>query len=412
MNILFKYAVRNVKRNFSSTLLNGIGITLTVVVLLLIFALSRGIEKDIVQRNIRFENGAISLKLDKKLLSQNNSSPSNIFFEKFKNILDNEAEILAYSFRIYPPNSLLYSKENSFSINPNGLSKDDVSLIGEMFKPVHGSLDLQSDTDILISNGISTEYNLMVGDQVTIMAQTADGTINLADFIVSGIFRYTSMANKKNIYMNYDQAKNLYNANLPSRIIIQVTDMSKVLEIKDRIESKLGQIQEELGIDSDLVELSSFYDNIGLAQSLSNINRYSMMSLAFFLLMISFVGIWSMQTENKFLRERETGTLISFGFSRKAIKTIFTYESLYMSTIYISIGIVIIVVIIKTINEFEGIYLGEAASFAFGSSIVNPILNFRDVLTTTIIAFCYPLLATILSVKIPKNNIIKLLQNK
>ncbi|MDF4221067.1 FtsX-like permease family protein [Maribacter sp. M208] len=378
----------------------------------MILSLSRGIEKYIVERNIQFENGALTVELSKNIIRQTNSKQSNVFFERLKKILEDEPEILKYSFRVYPPNCLLYFKDNSIRINPNGLSDDDIPLINEMFKSIDGSLDLKSDKSILLSDGISNEYDIKVGDQVTLMVQTADGTINLDDYAVSGIFRYTSMANKDKIYMRYDHAKTLYNANLPSKLNVQVTDMSQVLKIKDRIELKLQKLQEQLLIQDDSIVVTSFYDGLGLARSLSNINKYSMMSLAFFLLLISFVGIWSMQTENKFLREKETGTLLSFGFSRNAIKTIYIYESLYMSAIYISIGVLIMIVTVKIINIFEGIYLGDAASFAFGSSIINPVLNFRDIIITVAVAFFYPVLATFLSVRIPKNNIIKLLQNK
>ena len=149
-----------------------------------------------------------------------------------------------------------------------------------------------------------------------------------------------------------------------------------------------------------------------MAKTLSTFNRYGMLSLASFLIIISFIGIWSMQTENINERYREIGSLLSFGFKRNTVKLIFLYESLYISFIFFALGFAIVLFVVLIINVNKGLYLGESASFAFGSTIVNPELTVMHIFIVFITTVCYPFLATVLSLlTINKKKIIELLNN-
>ncbi|MGF7028594.1 ABC transporter permease [Sphingobacterium sp. HSC-15S19] len=412
MNILIKIAIRNIRRNFSTTLLNGAGISCTAILLLLIFSLSKGIETFIVQRNIQFETGALSIEFDKQLLRQENNELAIPLLKEIESKLKNDRNVAKYSYRVYPPNCILYHGENQIKVNPNGMQKSDLPLFQDMFKVLAGKLEDENKGEVLISDGISKELNIKVKDKITIMAQSVDGTINLEEYPVGGIFRYTSLANKYNVYMDYNKGMSLYNSKLPSKIIIQVRNLDNIEEAKKILKTEITSIQESLNIPPSYIKISSYLDGIGLAKSLSNINRYSMMSLAFFLLMISFVGIWSMQTENRILREKETGTMLSFGFSGRSVRTIYSIESIYMGSIYTAIGITVVILIVKSINLQGGVFLGEAASFAFGSSIINPILTVKDISITILLCLFYPLLATLISLIENKRNTIEYLKNK
>ena len=81
MGLFIKLAIRNVKRNIKSTILNGIGISFSVIVLLLILSLSRGISTQIIMRNIQFETGALSIVFDKKVASLENKTKGDSLLE-------------------------------------------------------------------------------------------------------------------------------------------------------------------------------------------------------------------------------------------------------------------------------------------------------------------------------------------
>lgn len=414
MKIFIKIALRNVKRNINSTWLNGIGISLSVIVLLLIFSLSRGIENQIVSRTIQFETGAITIDFEEKTSSYDNPFGDSLF-HVITTALDRSTDISGYSYRIYPKKSILYQNENTQSVNVIGLMAKELPQLAEMLKLLEGKAEYgDTKKGIIISNGIADEYSLKIGDECNIMAQSVDGSINLDDYSISGIFRYTSQMNKYNVYLAYDEAKSLYNANLPSRILINIHSFQNAEEIKSTLSEELGckDNQNNHGKNSCKgFDISSYNDHTGMAQTLSGINRYGMLSIAVFLILISFVGIWSMQIENIDGRSKETGTLLSFGFSLPSIKKIFLLESILSSFIYFSIGMMIVAMIITNIHAQDGIFLGENASFAFGSSIINPILDLKDVVLTFFIALIYPLTATFISLHIlNKKNIIQLSQ--
>ena len=138
---------------------------------------------------------------------------------------------------------------------------------------------------------------------------------------------------------------------------------------------------------------------MGRAQALTGINRSALLGMAFFLLFISFVGIWAMISEQVNERRKEIGTLLTFGFARSSVKRIFLIEAVYMSVLFLVIGLFIILAILGIIEFRHGIYMGHLAAFAFGSSTLLPELQFRDVGITVIICLFYPLLATWLSLQ-------------
>lgn len=414
MELFAKLAVRNVHRNMKSTLLNGIGITLAVIVLLFVFALAQGIESQIVTRNIRFETGAFTVVLDKKTASFNNENKGNVLFDQMIAFLSVHPLVGSYSFRVDLPSNNLYFNNTSQSVHVTGMTKQEIPLIGEMLEIQQGDTDIADTKGILISNAVAELLNLKIGDDCNLMSQTVDGSMNLEEFVVKGIFRYTSQLNKFGVYMDYEEAKKLYYANLPSRIIVNVKNLEGVKSLKQdflkQLEYADPNAEGEIGYKG--LKIASYLDYLGMAQALSNINRYGMLSIAFFLVLISFIGIWSMQTENVNERHREIGSLLSFGFKISSVKRIFIYEILYISSLFFGIGFLLVLFIILFINSQNGIYLGDSASFAFGSTIINPILSWKHVLFVFIITMIYPLIATVLSLMaINKRKIIELLNN-
>ncbi|MDH6309368.1 putative ABC transport system permease protein [Dysgonomonas sp. PFB1-18] len=414
MGLFIKLAIRNVSRNIKSTLLNGLGITLSVFVLLLVLSVSQGIESQIVSRNIKFETGALSIAIDKKTASYENESQGNELLVNIYTTLDNNNFIVSYFPRIYISNSNIYFNDNSQAIQIVGMTEEELPLIGEMLEIVEGETDIVNSKGIIVSNAIANTLEVKTGDFCNLMVQTIDGSINLDEFMIKGIFHYTSQLNKFSVYANYSDAEFLYNCNLPSKIFINVNSLDKVKEIKVDLLNQLGCQNFEIDneVEYNGIKISSYLDHLGMAKALSTFNRYGMLSIVFFLILISFIGIWSMQTENINERYREIGSLLSFGFKKKSVKQIFLYESIYISCIFFFLGLIIVLLAVFLIKLNKGIYLGESASFAFGSTIVNPELTFKHIYIVFTVAVIYPLLATILSLlTINKKKIIELLNN-
>jgi ABC-type lipoprotein release transport system permease subunit len=396
--MMLKQAVRNVHKNMKSSRLNGAGIAVTTIAILFILSLSRGIERQVVRRNIAFETGAVTIKIAKEATGFKHKERGDSLFRHILEALDNCLPIKGYKPRISLRNALLYTRKENQRISLEGITKADRPLLGELFKI------LEKDSlpnGIIISKGLAEEAGLSLRDECHIALQTADGTMNVQDFFVSAVFLNTSQGNKYQIYADYEEVKNLYYANLPTRILIDLNRPDDVDKTAEYLSATLS------GQD---VEISTYKDGLSSAQALSRINKYGLLSMAFSLLFISFVGIWAMQTEQVNGRRKEVGTLLALGFSRHSVKQLFVLESLYTSLLFFSIGSAIILSVIGLINGVDGLYLGQSASFAFGSSVIKPELHLSDMAITSSIAFLYPLPATFISIQtINKTRIIQLL---
>ena len=334
MRLLLKLAWRNIGRNRKSTLLNGIGIAFSAGILLFILFLSRGIESQLVGRSIQFETGALSIVFTKEITGMERTDQGRRLFEEVRSILDGMDEVQYYYPRIYPTHALLYAGDYSRRINVTGLTAREIPFIPDRVRIEEGRADLaEGGKAIVISNGLAEDGQLKLGDPCTLLLQSADGTINMDDYTVEGIFRYTSQLDKYEIYMNYEEAKTLYNSNLPSALLIGIRNLERAEALKKDLLTSLGYTGTDLVGEKEWREMkiSCFNDHLGRAKSLSAINKYGMLGLAVFLLLLSFVGIWSMQVENIQMRRREIGSLLSFGFPTASVKKIFLCESLYIS---------------------------------------------------------------------------------
>ena len=404
MLILIKLAIRNVHKNLRSVWLSGVGIALTVVAIVFIFSLSRGIMHQIVARSVKFETGAVTLTLKKELITYENKQGGDEIYGNLLSVLDRMPEITGYRPRLIAYNALLYAADGNKRIRIEGLIPEEYPLLVGTIRLLETSAGWETIPDgIIISQGLAGESGLRVGDACSIVIQSADGTVNMQDYAVAGLFLDTSQANKSVVYLSYGQAQALYFANLPTHILVDITRLDKADEVKKLLRDEIYH---------PLIEVKAYTDNLSTARALSGINKYSMSSMAFFLLFISFVGIWAMQVEHINERCKEIGTLLSFGFTRRAVKRIFLFESVYTSFLFLTAGLTIALVIIGLMNGMDGVYLGQSASFAFGSSVVKPELGWLDVVVATSTAILYPLLATWLSlITIGKARIIRLLNN-
>jgi len=405
MSIYTKLAARNVYKNLRSNWLNGSGIMLTVIAVVFILSLSRGIEEQMVMRDIRFGTGAVRVKIKKELTGWINQKTGDCIYHKLITFLQNDPQVKGYRTRIINYNALLYAPDGAKRINIEGITFPELPLLTEMYKITAGNVNWREvPNGMFLSEALAEESSLKIGEDFIIVLQSADGTVNIEEFTLTGTFLHTSQLDKHKIYVAYDKAKSLYYTNLPTHLLIDMDDIQQANTLKQLLQNEINHPD---------IEIESYTDNASRAQALSGINKYSMMGMTWFLVFISFVGIWAMQVENINERRQEIGTLLSFGFSKKEVKKIFIYESVYISLIFLALGLCIIIPVIGAINYADGIYLGDSASFAFGSSIIKPALRFSDIIYSFLIAIIYPLLATWLSLHIlNKMHIIKLLNEK
>ena len=391
MLIYFKIAVRNVHKNLKSMTFNGIGIALTVMLLVFIFSFTRGIETQIVQRSIQFETGGMVIQFNKEITGWENQPVGDSVYQQIRQALDSYPAVQDYRTRITIYNASMYAGDATQRIKVEGIEPSEFSLFNEMVPVVEGNTDWENTPNgLLISKELAEEADLAPGSECIILLPTADGSVNMQEYTVTGIFQNTSLADKYQTYMRYGQAKELYHVNLPTRLLVDFTHL-------DEAENVANLLKEE--VKSEEVEIKTYKDFMGRARALSSINRYGLLNVAFFLLFISFVGVWAMISEQVNERRKEMGTLLTFGFSRTSVKHIFLVESVYMSILFLGIGLFLILIIMGVIEYHQGIYLGRLASFAFGSSTILPVLHFRDVGLTLVICLFYPLLATFLSLQ-------------
>ncbi|OYZ18089.1 MAG: hypothetical protein B7Y39_14070 [Bdellovibrio sp. 28-41-41] len=236
------------------------------------------------------------------------------------------------------------AKEKTFSVGLNMIEGKDVNV---------------EDKKILVGTSLAKRLKLKLGDSVTLVASTLDQVVNAMDFQISGIFatgaeEFDSVA----AFINIIDAQKVMNSTAVDVVKISVSDVSKLEEVKSRIENKF--IDKKIEVRT-WYQISSLFRKV---ESFYNTQTGLMFSILVFIVLLGISNTVSMS-----LNERigEIGTLRALGQSRLSLFNQFMLESFYLCFAALSIGAVISFFVTKIVN------MANLTAEIPGASIPMPI---------------------------------------
>lgn len=218
--------------------------------------------------------------------------------------------------------------------------RDALNIIkGENF-PLGGS-----DKNIaLAGKGIIKELGGNVGQDLTILAQTLDGTVNAMDVTLSGIFQTTiSEIDDTTIYLPLHSAQKLLDTDSVERLIFVVKDENKLSKVVAKSASLLPQEFKP----REWLELATLFRQVQDYFRVQN-RMFEMIIIVLVLLSISnTVGM------SIFERTGEIGTLRAIGDTTGDIIRKFTIEGVILGVIGSILGALLTLLIANIINSIE-----------------------------------------------------------
>ena len=191
---------------------------------------------------------------------------------------------------------------------------------------VSGSFFTNPDADeAMLGSGLARAIGAQVGDLVTVMVTTPEGSINAADASVVAVLQHPiKELDDRLLYLPYTAAARLLRSEGKANTLVVLLRDTADVEATARDLVAAARVAGRPAVVKTWLETAAFYKQV----------RLLYISIFFFMgLVLSTVVILAAantMTMSVFERTREIGTLLAIGMERTTIRRLFLYEGILM----------------------------------------------------------------------------------
>ena len=353
------------------------GLMLGVGILITVLSVMNGFEKELRDKILSFT-------------SHVNIYPSDrVTIKDLENIIDTDKNIKGYS--IVQKNEVLLSSDEIKNIpvivhNVNQDLESNASEISDLI--IDGKFKLSSPQDIVIGNILANNLRVSIGDKIQFT--NYNKVFKQDSFMVTGIF-------DSGIY-EYNQ-RFIYGSDLA------LTNRDSYTYIKLKLSDPLNAVKISRDLFNQYSIISSNWTEThnALFQAIGNEKRVMFIILMLIIAITSFniISSLSLLVLNK---QKDIAVLISLGFSKISIQSIFIIQGIIIGIGGISLGVLLGFVLSTYINEIviaiESFFnISLIAPDVYHLDVVPSIVLISDVYKITIISFLMVLLSSIYPAK-------------
>ena len=353
------------------------GLMLGVGILITVLSVMNGFEKELRDKILSFT-------------SHVNIYPSDrVTIKDLENIIDTDKNIKGYS--IVQKNEVLLSSDEIKNIpvivhNVNQDLESNASEISDLI--IDGKFKLSSPQDIIIGNILANNLRVSIGDKIQFT--NYNKVFKQDSFTVTGIF-------DSGIY-EYNQ-RFIYGSDLA------LTNRDSYTYIKLKLSDPLNAVKISRDLFNQYSIISSNWTEThnALFQAIGNEKRVMFIILMLIIAITSFniISSLSLLVLNK---QKDIAVLISLGFSKISIQSIFIIQGIIIGIVGISLGVLLGFVLSTYINEIviaiESFFnISLIAPDVYHLDVVPSIVLLSDVYKITIISFLMVLLSSIYPAK-------------
>ncbi len=382
-------AWRNVFRQANRNLLIGISIAVSVGLFFAVISVADGVEKQLVANKVQIETGVVSFSPDSELLENQTQADQKQFME-LTNLLSDIKGVSIVRERVHA-RAMMSNAQRISDVNIRGVdwSKEKPLFDSFTFEEAPQTGDL-TNPGLIISRSLATKLKVGVNDHCSILIQTVQGSLNLEDFTVIGIFQNISSWSNSLVFIDLTYAKNLLNTTIPTHVLLD----SQNLENAANIKAETSQILSNLY--NTEFDVETYQDRSFVASTLGNANRYGFLSIVIFLQIISFFGIGFVVKNNILERSKEIGTLLALGYKPLSIRFLFVVEMFIIGSLASIIGLLFFGGLLFYYSR-HGIFLGDTTSLIFGGTLLKPSPSVTLGFMGLLLGIFYPSLSALIS---------------
>jgi putative ABC transport system permease protein len=246
------------------------------------------------------------------------------------------------------------------------------------------------EKQVVIGRLLAKQMNVIPGDNITVLTNTIDGIMNAMDLTVTGLFSAgIDEIDSQVIYMPLSVTQEILDTKHVDIAVLKF----KALELA---EENLNKINAHLKTSKGILFARSWRDLAVLFRQVDNFYSVQNRLIEMILLALMFLGILNTVSMTVVERTGEIGTLRALGESRKDIVSQFVLESIILSIIGITCGILLSLGLIRLIDSIKIMTEMPGASTPFQIKIffMTSSVVYSSILAsvTTIVATAIPAL--------------------
>jgi putative ABC transport system permease protein len=386
MTQLFKMALRDLGRNKRRTFLSALAVAVGMSLLLLMAATVAGEIRGALENSVALQSGHLQIR--------SANYEENKVSLKWQDLIQNPDQIIAQVTAL-PQVSLATPRLFASGIITHGQNSRGVQVIGidpasganQPFRQGLTAGDFIADDDregILIGRPLAEKFNVRIGDQLNLLVNTADGSVNEQNFSVRGIYTTNnSLYDEGTIFMPLAKAQTITGTEDHASIIfVLLKDRNQADAVAAALQSSGYKILTWQKMNELVVEFNKFA------------SAY-MVILYLIVLGITATVVTNTLVMAVFERTREIGILSAIGMKGRRIMAQFLTEGFLIATGGILAGLIMGGLFVAYATRY-GFTIGNVGvtGMLIGDTI-HAYLTVQDTVYLTITAYVITLFASL-----------------
>ncbi|MFC1767081.1 ABC transporter permease [Candidatus Margulisiibacteriota bacterium] len=334
---MFKIALRNIFRNKRRSVLTGLSIAVAVMIAVYLWSLITGVMDDMFDNVIRLNYGHVRI-LNKEYVKRERMLPLEANIADYKDVEKVAAKDPNVTLTVgrIKFGVLLEYKGNNKPVFGVGIVPESESKISHLDqKIVEGRMIKAGREEMNIGVQMARDLGLKLGDTLTVVTQTAYGSITAMNLKIVGIYSYgVQSVDKTTFYMPLDKAQQLLDLDgRVTEIFVFVKNKSMASRVAKEIQTGLEQAYPDQYIARAWLDEGILYFYMTIAK-----NVYG--GIYFLVLFLASFTILNTMYMAVLERTKEIGMMKALGMKDRQVMGVVLFEALLIGTIASFIGAV------------------------------------------------------------------------
>jgi putative ABC transport system permease protein len=332
---MFKIALRNILRNKRRTVLTGLSISVAVMIVIYLWSFITGIVDGLIENTVRLNSGHIRI-LNTDYVRREKMLPLESYIANYaevQKIAEENPEVTLATGRMKFGVLLEHKGENKPVIGTgiDPAKEDKISRLSS--KIVEGRKVQTGVEEVNIGTKLAKELGLKLGDTLTIVTQTAYGSIAAMNLKIVGVFSFgIPSIDGRIFYMPLDKAQELLDLKgSVTEIFLLIKNLDAARKVAAKIESRLDQ-------EFPGQFATKAWQEQGIIWFYMTIARYIYAAIYFIILFLASFTILNTMFMAVLERTREIGMMKALGLKNWQVVRIIMIEALLIGIIAGFIG--------------------------------------------------------------------------
>jgi len=283
---MFKIALRNIFRNKRRSILTGLSIAVAVMIAIYMWSLVEGIMDNLFDNTIRMTSGHVRV-LNTNYVKREKMLPLEANIQDYKpveKIAAANPDVTLAAGRI-KFGVLLDYKGNNKPVFGTGIIPGLEGKISRLDqKIVSGRMIEPGKEEINIGANLANDLGLKVGDTLTVVTQTAYGSLGAMNLKIVGVFSFGVVSiDKTTFFMPLSKAQQLLDLeDAVTEIFVFVKDMDKAPKVAQEIQNNLNQIYPDQYVTRTWRDVGFYWAYMRLAKGTYAVIYFLVLFLASF----------------------------------------------------------------------------------------------------------------------------------